>query len=345
MKLKLSEAVVSCCCCYCEGDQHFKGLRDKHINVCFCFKVHHCPFLALSFNLEPLEKTSNWSVAAEYDGQAVCPITFQTLHQTDVSDKSKGFLSWRPHPVRQATTAKSLISPRDLIHPVAQLWMMLISGDAAALVKGRPLLQAVVFLPLTPAFVIISCRSRQSTASPLSLGLRHAAKLLISHVTYDRPTRRSTRRLGSQNVSVIAAAIPIRLHSLCFPFSSAGTGSAWYFCLLAASLGRHPFRYFPAFFSLDRARNFTSHPRDSTQLLPLLCGCLMYCLYCPPPSPRPQSALGGAWERRRSLSNAALSSLAPAPSQQGTWYANVVACRADDIRFQIYVQPGWDWMH
>lgn len=177
MKLKLSEAVVSCCCCYSEGDQHFKGLRDKHINVCFCFKVHHRPFLALSFNLEPLEKTSNWSVAAEYDGQAVCPITFQTLHQTDVSEKSKGFLSWRLHSVRQATTAKSLISPRDLIHPVAQLWMMLIGRDAAALVKGRPLLQAVVFLPLTPAFAIISCRSRQSTASPLSFGLRRAAKL------------------------------------------------------------------------------------------------------------------------------------------------------------------------
>lgn len=95
--------------------------------------------------------------------------------------------------MRQATTAKSLISRRDLIHPVTQLRMILISGDAAALVKGRPPLQ--VFLPPTSAFVIISCRCRQSTASPLSFGWRRAAKLLISHVIYDRPTRWSARCL------------------------------------------------------------------------------------------------------------------------------------------------------
>lgn len=50
----------------------------------------------------------------------------------------------------------------------------------------RALLPAVVFLPLTPAFVIISCRCRQSTASPSSFPLRRVAKLLISHVTYSR---------------------------------------------------------------------------------------------------------------------------------------------------------------
>lgn len=78
-------------------------------------------------------------------------------------------------------------------------------------------------------------------------------------------------------------------------------------------------------------------PGESTQLLPLLCGCLMHCLYPPAPpvcvrrcvraAPKPQ--------QRRLI----ISSL-PLRLSEGTRYASVVACRADDIRFQIYVQPG-----
>lgn len=158
--------------------------------------------------------------------------------------------------------------------------MILISGDAAALVKGRPPLTGIPS-PHAFAFVIISCRCRQSTASPL-----------ISHVTYDRPTRRSARCLRFPQCFRRRGGDTYALSSFCVCPSAALERDqpdilvSW-LPVLAVIPSDASQRFPPAW--IVRA-TLPRIPGESTQLLPLLCGCLMHCLY--PPAPR--SASGGA---------------------------------------------------